>query len=154
MKSKNTWYKFSHLAPPRPTEKVDPCNPSPCGSNALCNHQNIAAACQCIPEYFGDPYFACRPECISSTDCPPNKACKQLKCIDPCPGTCGVNARSDYFLFYPSTTIFQIIGVKFLNTFQHANACQDLLVIPLLHAGKFLEVSFEHISGMNAWLNL
>ena len=78
---------------PVPTELQDPCNPSPCGSNALCTDQNHrSAACQCISEYFGDPYVACRPECLVNSDCPSNKACQNNKCIDPCPGTCGVNA--------------------------------------------------------------
>ena len=77
---------------PPVTESVDPCNPSPCGSNAVCQRRSRAAACQCIPEYFGDPYVACRPECVVNSDCPSNKACQRNKCIDPCPGTCGINA--------------------------------------------------------------
>ena len=77
--------------PPR-VENVDPCSPSPCGSNAVCHTQRGAAACQCIPEYFGDPHVSCRPECVVHSDCPSNKACLRTKCIDPCPGTCGVNA--------------------------------------------------------------
>ena len=87
-------FQLSHSpGPPRPTEKVDPCNPSPCGSNAICQRRGNAGACQCIPEYFGDPYVACRPECVVHSDCPSNKACQRNKCIDPCPGTCGINAR-------------------------------------------------------------
>jgi len=84
---------FKHSARPRPTEAVDPCNPSPCGSNARCQRQRSAGACQCIPEYFGDPYVGCRPECVVHSDCPSNKACQRNKCIDPCPGTCGINAQ-------------------------------------------------------------
>ena len=77
---------------PVPVEIINPCNPSPCGSNAICQERNRAGSCQCIPDYFGDPYVACRPECVVNSDCPSNKACQQLHCIDPCPGTCGVNA--------------------------------------------------------------
>jgi hypothetical protein len=84
---------FSILAPPATTLYIDPCNPSPCGSNAVCKPRNRAGACQCIPEYFGDPYIACRPECVVNSECPSNKACQRNKCIDPCPGTCGVNAQ-------------------------------------------------------------
>ena len=76
-----------------PTEVVDPCNPSPCGSNAVCTDRQRAAVCQCIPEYFGDPYVACRPECVVNADCPSTKACQNLHCVDPCPGVCGVNAQ-------------------------------------------------------------
>ena len=78
-------------APP-PSEIIDPCNPTPCGSNAVCSDRNRAAACQCIPEYFGDPYVACRPECVINADCPTNKQCRNMKCVDPCPGLCGSNA--------------------------------------------------------------
>ena len=78
---------------PVPTEVINPCFPSPCGSNAICNERQRAASCQCIPDYFGDPYVACRPECVVNSDCPSSKACQQLHCIDPCPGTCGVNAN-------------------------------------------------------------
>ena len=49
---------------PTPTEIVDPCSPSPCGDNAVCQTKRRAAACQCVPGYFGDPYIACRPECV------------------------------------------------------------------------------------------
>jgi hypothetical protein len=36
---------------------------------------------------------SCRPECVTSSECPQDKACVREKCIDPCPGTCGSNAR-------------------------------------------------------------
>jgi hypothetical protein len=48
--------------------------------------------CECLPEYQGNPYEGCRPECLVSSDCPMNKACIRNKCQDPCPGTCGVGA--------------------------------------------------------------
>jgi hypothetical protein len=35
----------------------------------------------------------CRPECVVSSECSLNKACLNEKCGDPCPGTCGQNAR-------------------------------------------------------------
>ncbi|XP_046389831.1 neurogenic locus notch homolog protein 1-like [Ischnura elegans] len=69
----------------------DPCNPSPCGPNAQCRD----GICTCVPEYRGDPYLGCRPECVLSTDCPRDKACIRQKCADPCPGTCGQNARCE-----------------------------------------------------------
>lgn len=69
--------------------ETDPCNPSPCGPNAKCDN----GICTCIPEYQGDPYNGCRPECVLSNDCPRDKACIRNKCIDPCPGTCGQNAE-------------------------------------------------------------
>ncbi|KMQ83640.1 neurogenic locus notch protein [Lasius niger] len=67
----------------------DPCNPSPCGANAMCRD----GTCTCLPEYHGDPYTACRPECVQNPDCPLDKACVRNKCFDPCTGVCGQNAK-------------------------------------------------------------
>lgn len=69
----------------------DPCNPSPCGPNAQCRD----GGCTCLPEYQGDPYSGCRPECVLSTDCSRDRACIRNKCADPCPGTCGQGATCD-----------------------------------------------------------
>lgn len=71
----------------------DPCNPSPCGTNAICKEHNGAGACLCLPEYSGDPYTGCRPECVLNTDCSKARACVRNKCVDPCPGACGLNAE-------------------------------------------------------------
>lgn len=76
----------------RINEHVSPCVPNPCGSNAVCRQENNAGSCQCLPEYFGNPYEGCRPECTSNSDCSSNRACVNLKCRDPCPGVCGLNA--------------------------------------------------------------
>lgn len=35
----------------------------------------------------------CRPECVASSECSQDKACVSQKCVDPCPGTCGLNAK-------------------------------------------------------------
>jgi hypothetical protein len=76
---------------------TDPCFPSPCGSNAICND----GICTCLPEYQGDPYTGCRPECILNDECARNKACIKYKCKDPCPGTCGQNAICDVYNHIP-----------------------------------------------------
>lgn len=70
-----------------------PCNPSPCGANAVCKERNGAGSCICLPEYIGDPYTGCRPECVLNTDCTRDRACVNNKCRDPCPGICGLNAE-------------------------------------------------------------
>lgn len=67
--------------PPPPDQVQDPCNPSPCGTNALCSARNGAGSCVCQELYFGDPYVGCRPECVQNNDCPTTKACSQNKCI-------------------------------------------------------------------------
>lgn len=74
---------------PLPT---NPCSPSPCGPNSQCREVNNQAVCTCLPNYMGSPP-GCRPECTISTECSFDKACVNQKCIDPCPGTCGINAR-------------------------------------------------------------
>mgnify|MGYP002715703599 CR=1 FL=1 len=70
------------------------CTPSPCGPNSQCREINDQAVCSCLPNYIGTPP-GCRPECTSSSECPLNKACINQKCTDPCPGTCGQNARCE-----------------------------------------------------------
>ena len=76
---------------PRP-EVIDPCRPSPCGINAECNERNGAASCTCLPGLFGDPYVECKPECTINQECASHLACVANKCVDPCPGVCGVHA--------------------------------------------------------------
>lgn len=70
----------------------NPCSPSPCGPNSQCREINSQAVCSCVPGYIGSPP-TCRPECVSSTECSLNEACVNQKCIDPCPGTCGINTN-------------------------------------------------------------
>jgi hypothetical protein len=75
-----------------PIEIYRPCNPSPCGANAICKEQNGAGSCTCMKNYYGDPYISCRPECIQNSDCDRTKSCVNTKCVDPCVGACGLNA--------------------------------------------------------------
>lgn len=83
-------------------ERPTPCEPSPCGANAVCKQQNLAGSCTCLPEYLGNPYEGCRPECTINTDCAPNKACIRNKCQDPCPGACGSLASCNVVNHLPS----------------------------------------------------
>lgn len=53
---------------------------------------NQQAVCSCIQGFIGSPPN-CRPECTANSDCPLTLACVNQKCRDPCPGTCGQNAR-------------------------------------------------------------
>lgn len=71
---------------------VNPCQPSPCGPYATCRVVNDSPSCSCEPNYLGSPPN-CRPECVSSSECPKNMACKNQKCEDPCPGSCGANTE-------------------------------------------------------------
>ena len=85
------WY-FVVETPVRQPDKPRPCDPSPCGQNAQCREQNGQATCLCPSDYVGDPYVGCGPECVLNPDCPKDKSCVRNKCVDPCPGTCGLNA--------------------------------------------------------------
>ena len=66
--------------PPREPVKTDPCYPSPCESNAECTSKqddddHAVATCKCRPGFpKGDPYTACRPECVNNADCPQKQA--------------------------------------------------------------------------------
>ena len=82
-------------------EIIDPCNPSPCGTNAICNENRRAASCQCLPGLQGDPYVECKPECTINQECASHLACVQNKCRDPCPGVCGVYATCSVNNHYP-----------------------------------------------------
>lgn len=60
-----------------------------CGVNALCRGNT----CICKEGLRGNPYIECRPECVTNTECPENKACIVNKCQNPCLGEiCGINA--------------------------------------------------------------
>lgn len=87
--------------PPR-----NPCQPSPCGPYSQCREINGHAVCSCNTGYVGAPP-TCRPECVVSSECPQNKACSNQKCIDPCPGTCGVNANCQVINHNPICTCKQ-----------------------------------------------
>lgn len=70
----------------------NPCNPSPCGPNSQCRNVNSQGVCSCVPGFVGSPPM-CRPQCVTSSECPLDQACVNQKCINPCPGTCGINSR-------------------------------------------------------------
>lgn len=87
----NLLFQFLIIVEAEPP-RVNPCEPSPCGPNSQCREVNGHAVCSCVIGYIGSPP-SCKPECTVSSDCALDKACINLKCRDPCPGTCGLNAR-------------------------------------------------------------
>lgn len=76
-----------------PVEKVTPCSPNPCGINAACKERDGVGSCQCLPDFHGDPYTGCRPECVQNSDCDRRRACLNQRCVDPCIGACTSNAE-------------------------------------------------------------
>lgn len=84
-----------------------PCDPSPCGANAICHQRDGAGACSCLEGYQGNPYESCRPECVLSSDCSADKSCIKNKCANPCPGICGTNAECTVVNHVPSCACFK-----------------------------------------------
>ena len=80
---------------PMPEVEVEgeiPC--AACGPFALCSRmEDDREICSCPVGYIGNPYTECRPECTIDSDCTLNLACINQRCIDPCPGICGINAE-------------------------------------------------------------
>lgn len=79
-------------ATPHPNVPTNPCQPSPCGPNADCQVRSESPACSCLPNYIGAPPN-CRPECTINPECSSQLACINQRCADPCPGSCGYNAK-------------------------------------------------------------
>ena len=71
---------------------TNPCMPSPCGPNSNCIVVSDHPVCSCQTNFVGSPP-SCKPECVVSAECPLTQACLGNKCQDPCPGTCGQNAK-------------------------------------------------------------
>lgn len=122
-------------APPQP------CSPSPCGANAVCREQNGAGSCTCIPTFFGDPYSGCRPECVNNNDCSRNKACVNNKCMDPCPGVCGLNAECQVFNHAPTCIcISGFVGDPMTSCREPTSKFLNVFNRPLYHFHNFFVI--------------
>lgn len=84
------FYYLSATTLATPTD--EPCKPSPCGPYSQCRVINNTPACSCLTNYIGQPPN-CRPECVIHAECLSNLACKNERCVDPCPGSCGQFAQ-------------------------------------------------------------
>lgn len=100
-----------------------PCNPSPCGENAICKEKNGVGSCTCMQAYFGDPHVNCRPECITSSDCDTSKSCVHKKCVNPCIGLCGMNSQC--IVNYHTPHCSCIAGYTG-NAFRHCSEISEL----------------------------
>ena len=87
---------FSQCEPIRDEPKVqqNPCLPSPCGLYSECRVVGDRPTCSCLPRMVGNPPY-CKPECSVSQECNPNQACVNQRCIEPCQGACGYEARCE-----------------------------------------------------------
>lgn len=84
----------------------NPCIPSPCGPNSQCRTQNGIGICSCLLNYVGRSPN-CRPECTVNSDCASNLACINMKCKNPCVGSCGLNAECSVTSHVPLCTCRQ-----------------------------------------------
>ena len=99
------------------SEYVNPCYPNVCGPNSQCQAVGDYPQCSCLPNYYGSPPN-CRHECVLNSDCPSNKACIRNHCVDPCPGSCAVNARCGVYNHIPVCTCFEgYTGDAFSNCY-------------------------------------
>lgn len=92
---------FTPVVVEKPRDPINPCIPSPCGPNADCRVVGESAACSCLANYIGAPPN-CRPECTINPECVHNRACMNQRCVDPCPGSCGSNAKCAVINHTPS----------------------------------------------------
>lgn len=92
---------------PISTRPQNPCLPTPCGPNSQCQiGRNGQASCSCSSGYIGAPP-TCRPECSINAECDTQMACINQKCVDPCPGSCGINTQCIVRMHTPMCTCAQ-----------------------------------------------
>jgi hypothetical protein len=111
---------------PAPAAPVNPCVPSPCGPNSLCQATGEVPSCSCLVGYVGSPPN-CRPECVISSECASNLACLREKCRDPCPGSCGAGAQCNVINHTPVCTCpAGFTGDPFTNCFPTPQARKNV----------------------------
>lgn len=147
--------RYIECSVPPVMDTPSPCANSPCGANAICKERNGVGSCACLPEYYGDPYTGCRPECVQNSECDQTKACVNNKCVDPCPGVCPPNAskftRSTLYVFskvpiqirlhFIFSSIFQFVLFEIMH--QIASVITVLPVILRSLVVELKSVSFE-----------
>ena len=85
---------------------VDPCRGA-CGIGATCTVENHQPFCLCPDNPYANPLIDCtvRPPtqppptqpaveegCVVNSQCERDEVCRDRRCVDPCPGLCGVEA--------------------------------------------------------------
>jgi hypothetical protein len=96
-------------------DPINPCVPSPCGPYSECRVTLNTYTCTCLPNYQGSPP-QCRPECVSNSECRFDLACINMKCRDPCVGSCGFNSECHVYNHIPQCICPQgYIGNPFVS---------------------------------------
>ena len=96
-------YTLNISVPTQAIETQNPCVPSPCGPNAQCVVKGEVPSCSCHQNYIGTPPN-CRPECISNSECPSNKAWVNKKCENPCLNACSPTSECHVISHVPRCT--------------------------------------------------
>lgn len=73
------------------------CSRNPCGTGARCQETvGGRPVCSCPPGYQGNPLTYChRSGCLDHNECGQTQVCRNGECVNPCIGTCGVNAQCE-----------------------------------------------------------
>ena len=132
----------------------DPCVPNPRGQYSY-PPRNIGERCDCscLPGMRGSPPN-CQPECNFNQDCPTDKACNNQKCVDPCPGLCGINAYCRVRNHIPicvakkGTQGIHFFNVKLQQVFEKYIFMFFILATP--RTVEFIEPCNPSPSGINA----
>jgi len=66
--------------------------PNLCGPYSNCTIVKNHVVCLCQHGYIGTPPN-CKPNCLISSECAPNKACINQRCTDPCSNLCAPNSQ-------------------------------------------------------------
>lgn len=132
-----------------PKPPVNPCQPSPCGSNAICQVLNNAPSCSCLPQFVGIPP-RCKPECISNSECSNQQACINQKCRDPCPGSCGRNAECRTVSHTPMCICANdFTGDPFIQCNPRPSKFRMQQILRTVHSIIFMTLFFIHLHNGN-----
>lgn len=107
-----------------PLPPENPCIPSPCGPYSDCHVVQEHPVCSCVAQYFGSPPN-CRPECTVNSECPADKSCINQRCVDPCPGVCGINAMCRTVNHNPiCSCMYNYVGDPFSRCVPQPSKCR------------------------------
>lgn len=120
-------------------DPINPCVPSPCGPYSECRVTSNTYTCTCLQNYQGSPP-QCHPECTSNSECRYNLACINMKCKDPCIGSCGLSAECHVYNHIPQCICPQgLVGNPFVSCYiQQSSRKNDSNFYDIVNNNVFL----------------